>query len=121
VQENMTIDQLTVIFLIMVFVSAEVFRSFRGKRGIIDSFEDGGLGSGMLAMNVKVTLNTGEKVSADLNCCTACMGRLGIGDEVRVSPTRNGYVVDLPWFRRGTCNNQISECAKSEIAILHKS
>ncbi len=37
-------------------------------------------------MSVKVRMKDGAEIDADLNSCTACMGRLKVGDEVRVSP-----------------------------------
>jgi len=56
-------------------------------------------------MRVRVRLQGGQEVTAGLNCCTACLGRLTVGDEVRVTDTADGYTADLPWLlRRKSCN-----------------
>ena len=107
----MNIEHATLVFLITLFVAAEVFRIMRGTRGVIMSVHDGGLAAAMSVMTVKVRLKDGAEVDADLNSCTACMGRLKVGDEVRVSPTRDGYVVDLPWMRRGDCRGTSGACS----------
>jgi hypothetical protein len=106
----MNIEHVTMVFLIAVFVAAEVLRIKRGSRGIIVSMRDGGLAAAVSVMSVKVRLKDGAEIEADLNPCTACMGRLKVGDEVRISPTRDGYVVDLPWIRRGDCQSDSGGC-----------
>ncbi len=101
----MNIEHLTIIFLIGIFVAAEIYRATRGTRGSIVALNDSGLGELLPVMSVKIRLDRGEVIDASLNCCTACLGRLRIGDEVRVSSSRDGYVVDLPWFRRRNCRS----------------
>ncbi|MBI5251555.1 MAG: hypothetical protein HY912_18855 [Desulfomonile tiedjei] len=99
----MNIEQLTIIFLIAVFAAAEIYRATRGMRGSIIAVNDSGYGELLPVTSVKIRLDRGDLVDASLNCCTACLGKLRIGDEVRVCSSRDGYVVDLPWFRRGNC------------------
>lgn len=101
----MNIEHLTIVFLIGIFVAAEIYRAARGTRGAIVALNDSGFGEFLPVMSVKVRLDHGGVIDASLNCCTACLGRLRIGDEVRVSSSRDGYVVDLPWFRRGHCRD----------------
>ncbi len=100
----MSLETLTIIFLVAVFVAAEIWRILRGQRGVIVSTVDDGLGFAFLGMGrVNVRLENGEQVAASVNCCTACLGRLDIGDQVRVTSSKEGYVVDLPWVRRRVC------------------
>lgn len=101
----MDLEQVTIIFLILVFIAAELYRSVRAHRGVIVSFQDQGPLSAILPVQaVSVRLQDGHEVTAQLNGCTACLGRLKVGDEVRVSNCSDGYVVDLPWIRKGTCS-----------------
>jgi hypothetical protein len=102
----MSIEQLTAIFLIAVFVTAEIYRATRGMRGAIVAVNDTGYGTWLPVMSVKIRLARGDLVDANLNCCTACLGKLRIGDEVRVCTSKDGYVVDLPWFRRSKCRTR---------------
>jgi hypothetical protein len=111
IEQKMNIENATLVFLIALFVAAEVFRIIRGSRGVIVSVQDEGLAAAMSVMSVRVKLKDGAEINADLNSCTACMGRLKVGDEVRVSPTREGYVVDLPWIRRGDCQGVSGGCS----------
>jgi hypothetical protein len=105
----MTLEQATVVFLVTVFAAAEIFRMMRGRRGVIVREEDAGFpGIALPVTTVRVRLESGAEVPAAVNCCTACLGRLKVGDEVRVSNARDGYVVDLPWFNRRSCNRSAS-------------
>jgi hypothetical protein len=107
----MTLEYATTVFLVFVFIAAEVYRSVRGQRGVILSVEEGALAQILLPeVRVGVRLNDGRDVSATLNGCTLCLGRLKIGDQVRVSPSRDGYVVDLPWFRSGKSDESRDKC-----------
>jgi len=100
----MTLEQITIAFLIAVFVAAEIYRMRRGMRGVIVGVSDSADTFGVLpVMSVRVRLNSGREVEASLNACTACLGRLQVGDEVRVADTRDGWTVDLPWFRGRFC------------------
>lgn len=96
----MDLEQATIIFLVSVFIIAEIFRIFRGTRGVITAFDDAGLAALLPVNSVRIKLHNGREIQAKLNCCTACLGRLKVGDEVRVTDTKDGYVVDLPWFRK---------------------
>lgn len=105
----MSLETATLLFLIVAFVAAELHRVRRGRRGIIVGADDSGLGHLLLpVVTVKVRLEDGRNIDAELNCCTACLGRLQLGDEVRVLDSRNGYVVDLPWRRRVRCDAEAS-------------
>ncbi len=106
--ESSIIEYATVLFLVVVFVAAEVYRMRRAKTGRIVDFEDQGVALVALPMmKVQVRLDDGAIVQAHLNSCTACLGRLQIGDAVRVSPSRDGWVVDLPWVRGKKCSSSI--------------
>jgi hypothetical protein len=96
------------IFLVLVFVAAEIYRMRRGQPAVIVSVAENSFGPVPLPiMHVGVRLDDGAEVSASMDCCTACLGRLNIGDEIRVYSSREGYKVALPWLRsrnRGTCD-----------------
>lgn len=103
----MTLELATVLFLVGVFLMAEIYRMKRQKRGLIVAMNDPGMPLVALpVVTVQVRLDDGSEVPAKLNCCTACLGRLTVGDEVRVCDTRDGWVVDLPWLRSGGCSNR---------------
>jgi hypothetical protein len=105
----MDIEQATIVFLVLVFAAAEIFRFMRGRRGVIVCEEDSGFdGIALPVTTVRVKLESGDEVTAFMNCCTACLGRLKVGDEVRVLNSRDGYVVDLPWFNRRSCRDRVS-------------
>jgi len=100
----MTIESATVLFLVILFGAAEIHRFRRGKRGVITAVDESGLAQAMLPVfQVRVRLDHGPEVTAALNGCTACLGRLQIGDEVRVCDSKDGFVIDLPWFRKNRC------------------
>lgn len=99
------IENVTVIFLVVVFIAAEVYRMTRGERGVISSVRDVGIDPILLPVTpVNVRLENGAEITANVNCCTACLGRLKIGDQVRVCRSKEGYVVDLPWIQNRTCS-----------------
>lgn len=100
-------EYITLLFLMIIFAAAEIYRAAHGKRGVILDLEDSPVATLLLPVtNVRVKLEDGHEVSAQVNCCTACLGRLRVGDEVRVSDTRNGYVVELPWLNRSRCSSR---------------
>lgn len=101
------LEQGTLLFLVMIFFAAEIFRVARGTRGVLLSLTDPGhdLESAAL-IAARVKLRDGTVIDAGLNYCTACMGRLRVGDEVRVTNSREGYILDLPWFQRRASNRQ---------------
>ena len=103
----MTLELATVLFLVAVFLMAEIYRMKRQRRGLIVGLHDSGMSLIVLPeVTVQVRLDDGTEVPAKLNCCTACLGRLTVGDEVRVSDTRDGWVVSLPWLRTGACSGR---------------
>lgn len=97
----MTLEHATLAILLALFIAAEVYRYTRGVPGVIVSQNDFGLP--LPVSSVEVRLSGGQIVTASLNCCTACLGHLRIGDEVRVTHSKDGYVVDLPWSRTTRC------------------
>ncbi len=73
----------------------------RARRGLIVGVRDPGLPLAVApVLEVRVRFKDGTEIDATLNLCTACMGRLNVGDEVRVSGTGEGWIVDLPWRRK---------------------
>ena len=106
----MNLEHATLLFLVTVFLMAEIYRVRRQTSGRIIRLDDGGIPVEALPMmSVLVKLRDGREVAAALNSCTACLGRLKIGDEVRVSRTRDGWVVDLPWLRLRRCRGRGEE------------
>jgi hypothetical protein len=99
----MNLEHATLIFLIALFVLAELYHMARGERGLIIDVHEPALAHFLPAMQVTVELTEGREVVATLSGCTACLGRLQIGDEVLVRSSKDGYVVDLPWVRKHTC------------------
>jgi len=106
----MNLEHATLIFLIALFAFAELYHVARGKRGFIKDVHDPALAHFLPAMQVTVELSKGREVVATLSGCTACLGGLQVGDEVLVRSSRDGYVIDLPWFRKHKCG---SECDSS--------
>lgn len=110
----MTLDHATLIFLVLVFAAAEIYRIRRGQPGVIVSVGENSFGPIPLpVMHVGVRLATGTEVSASMDCCTACLGRLAIGDEVRVYRSREGFKVALPWVRSGNTGKCGRSCGCS--------
>ena len=98
------VEYATAIFLVAIFIAAEVYRMTRGVRGVISSVKDIGIDPILLPVTpVNVRLENGAEITANVNCCTACLGHLKIGDQVRVCRSKEGYVVDLPWVRNRSC------------------
>jgi hypothetical protein len=94
----MDIEQISILFVIVFFAAAEIRRALISETGVIEGFLDSGpLALFMPVLMVKVRLNNGDLVKANLNGCAACLGRLQEGDSVRVTRTNEGYCVDLPW------------------------
>ena len=113
----MTLESLTIAFLVVVFVAAEIWRSLNGTRGVIVSMNDDGLSFAAMGVGtIDVQLESGEQITASVNCCTACLGRLRVGDPVRVCHSKEGYVADLPWVRGRKCKG-ISESKQGNPAL----
>lgn len=101
------LEYLTLLFLVALFVAAEVYRMRSGRRGVLLAADDPIDSPAPLPVtHVRVMLDDNSEVAASLNCCTACIGRLNVGDEVRVAETKDGWVVDLAWFRSSGCGGQ---------------
>lgn len=99
--EKMDLETVTLIFLLVVFLTAEIYRARRSSRGIIVGFDDSDLGLLVSpVLTARVRLEDGSIIQADVNSCTACMGRLTVGTQVRIFNSSNGYMVDTPWFQQ---------------------
>lgn len=102
----MNLEHVTLIFLIGFFVAVEVWRIRRGQHGVIVSLgDDGDFPVPLPVTSVQVRLENGAEVKASMSCCTACLGRVQIGDQVKVSPSRDGWIVDLPWLGKKSCKS----------------
>ncbi len=100
----MNLEHATLIFLVAFFIAVEIWRIRRGQHGVIVALgDDADFPVPLPVTSVQVRLENGSHVKATMSCCTACLGRLQIGDQVKVSPSRDGWVVDLPWFGRKSC------------------
>jgi hypothetical protein len=107
----MDIETITLIFLIVLFLTAEIYRVSRSSHGIIVSFEESEFGFLVSpTLMARVKLNDGSVVSATVNSCTACMGRLAVGSQVRVYRSSDGHVVDTPWIRKKISFSCGKEC-----------
>jgi hypothetical protein len=100
----MDIETITTIFLIAVFVSTEVFRIITGRKGTIVALKTDETPLLLFNPNVVVRLRSGEEISAGVDCCTACLGKLKTGDRVKVVKSKNGYQVNLPWIVSRDCH-----------------
>lgn len=108
------IEQITLFFLIAVFILAEIYRARRSVRGVVISVENSSpqnfLGEIKTAI---VKLNSGREITATLTSCSACLGKIDVGSEVKVFNSSNGYVIDPVWFRsRKQCalSGQLGGC-----------
>lgn len=98
------LEHITLIFLVCLYATAEIYRVARSHRAIVTALHDTGVPLvPMLEQSVTVRLADGREIRAKMNCCTACLGNIGLGDEVRVSESRDGWCVHLPWFNRRSC------------------
>lgn len=98
----MDLEYVTLIFLVAVFLAAEAYRMVRGKRGVVLSVDEGRVGeAALVGVTALILLDNGSKIKADIPACTVCIGRLGVGTEVRVTQSERGHCVDIPWCRRG--------------------
>jgi len=96
----MDIEQITLLFLIAIFALAEIYRARRSVRGIVISLEEPGpfnfFGEFRTAV---VRLSSGKKVEAKMTSCTACLGKIELGSEVKIYSASDGYQIDPVWFR----------------------
>ncbi|MFH0960018.1 MAG: hypothetical protein V1897_15100 [Pseudomonadota bacterium] len=96
----MDIEQITLLFLIAIFALAEIYRARRSVRGVVISLEDSGplnfLGE---VRTVVVRLSSGKNVEAKMTSCTACLGNIELGSEVKIYRSSEGYQVDPIWVR----------------------
>jgi hypothetical protein len=103
----MDIEQITLLFLVAIFVLAEIYRARRSVRGIVVSMEESGplnfFGEFSTAV---VRLSSGKKVQARMTSCTACLGKIGPGSEVRIFSSSEGYQIDPVWIR--TVKNSVT-------------
>ncbi len=97
----MTLEQWTLLFLVAVFVAAEIRRIRMGTRGsIVGPADTAHPALSFVLTSVIVRLEDGREVTARMDCCTACLGKLAVGDEIRVIPSSKGWSVGLPWLTK---------------------
>jgi len=100
----MTIEVGTLLFLVIVFVGAEIWTHRHGLRGrVIEMVDDANGLPRMVDRQMKVRLNAGSVVTARVSGCTSCMARFVLGDPVVLVRHSGGYTVTVPWFER-TCS-----------------
>ena len=103
----MDIEQITLLFLIAIFALAEIYRARRSVRGIVISLEEPGpfnfFGEFRTAV---VRLSSGRKVEAKMTSCTACLGKIELGSEVKIYSASDGYQIDPVWIR--TVKNSVT-------------
>ncbi|MGB9617611.1 MAG: hypothetical protein ACP5M0_11550 [Desulfomonilaceae bacterium] len=93
-------DYLTTLSLVAVFLAAELYRCFGSRRGVILDLKSDERVAALNSATALIRLEDGNEIAAEIPPCTLCLGRLGIGEEVRVIRGARGYSVDLPWFLR---------------------
>jgi len=110
--DPMDLEFLTTLLVLAVFIAAEVHRVLGSQKGIIlRLLEAGDEGTSLdLAASAQVKLEDGKEITAKIQPCTMCLGRLGVGDEVRVMRSGRGYSVDLPWLRTMNCSRRGRKC-----------
>lgn len=105
----MAIENLTLLFLVLVFALAEVWALTRGLRGVMVGFCDEAPPMLRLAdRRVRVRLADGSFVAARVSGCTACMNRLAVGDAVSLLRQGAELVVAVPWGPR-RCPGSVKE------------
>lgn len=73
----------------------------RGKRGVVLAVAAEKAGEPVLVgVNALILLENGSRIEAQIPACTVCIGRLGVGTQVRVTQSQQGYLVDIPWCRK---------------------
>jgi len=93
-----SLESLTALFLVGLFLYAEIQQWIGRKKGVIVGVVGSPLPlADLLGSEVRVRMHGGELVTAVVPACTQCMGRLQVGDEVDMVRTRDGYVVKLPF------------------------
>lgn len=101
VAHSMDLEFLTTVLLVLVFIAAELYRVFWSQRGVILSLKERDAGVLFTAgATACIRLADGNEITLDIPPCTLCLGRLCVGEEVRVTRSKSGYSVDLPWSRK---------------------
>lgn len=110
---------MTTIFVLGVFVAAEVYRVVGSQKGVIVGlkFREGAGAWVALGATADIKLKNGVDITANIPPCTLCLGRLGVGEEVRVMRSERGYSVDLPWFRTIKCSRANRRCELEETDV----
>lgn len=108
----MNIEHITLLFLITVFVLAEIYRARRSVRGVVVSFEDTGpLNFFGEVRTVVVKLSSGELIQARMSSCAQCLGKIEPGSEVRIFDSSEGFQIDPVWIRSSKNCAQKNSCA----------
>ena len=92
-------EWLTFIFLIVFFLSVEIYQVLRRRKGRLISIYSPDIPLGdLLGARARVQMTDGKIVDAEIFSCTLCMGRFEIGDNIYVCKDKDDYVVSLPYF-----------------------
>ncbi len=106
-------DYLTTVLLVAVFLAAEVYRCVGSRRGVILLLNVDETSASFHCSTALIRLDDGNEITAEVPPCTLCLGRLGVGEEVRVIRGGRGYSVDLPWFQRSKGSHLNRGCGQS--------
>ncbi len=99
-------NTLSIIFLILFFVLIEIYRLYRGQKGIILSIDaPSEFFTPLSNIKMKVRLANGKEITALASVCLMCTNRLTIGDEVRILKRGEDYIITLSFFASRASNN----------------
>jgi hypothetical protein len=98
---------ITTLFLIAVFLAAELYRFKRRITGLIRDirFLDDDP-TGLMGARIQVITPENGEITAFISSCQMCASPISIGAKVLLIPGPNGYVMKSPWtYRRsrGAC------------------
>ena len=107
----MSLEGLTLCFLIFVFLAVEFYVAKRGLDGKVIAFADENPLTKFADRKLRVRLSNGAEVVAAVSGCTSCMARFVPGDPVVLVRHSGGYTVTVPWLK--------PRCTKSEEGRCH--
>lgn len=87
----------TFIALIIFFAVVEVYKSKTYIKGMIVDFCHSDIGvEKLITSRIKVKLENSQIVEAEAMSCTMCLGHFAVGDEVKLTKSKDKYIVNLP-------------------------
>lgn len=102
---NNTLVLYTFVALIIFFAALEIYKFKFYLKGKVVGFRNPSIGLGdLIISHLKVRLENGQTVEAEVERCTMCMGQFSIGDEVRLIKSNDKYMVHLPFIMRKSKN-----------------